>query len=156
MTTEDKEKFLKSGIVQELEPLKPETKAAWGKMNAWQMVEHLTNFFRVSSGKILFDIVTPEEHLPKYKEFLYSDKVFRENTKAPVSVIGEEPLPVTTSSFDAAKEELRISIEDFFNHFSDGEKQSVHPVFGSLNYNEWIMLHYKHVIHHLRQFTAPL
>jgi tRNA A58 N-methylase Trm61 len=47
-------------------------------MNVQQMVEHVTDFFKVSFDHIKFDLVTPEEHLPKYKEFLMSDKEFRE------------------------------------------------------------------------------
>lgn len=26
------------------------------------------------------------------------------------------------------------------------------PVLGDLNFEEWIMLHYKHVMHHAKQF----
>ncbi|MBX2934733.1 MAG: hypothetical protein KF825_10835 [Ferruginibacter sp.] len=65
----------------------------WGKMNGQQMVEHVAGFFYVSSGKIKFPLAIPREHLPKYKEFLFSDKEFRENTRAPLSIIGEEPCP---------------------------------------------------------------
>ncbi|TXH28993.1 MAG: DUF1569 domain-containing protein, partial [Cyclobacteriaceae bacterium] len=31
-------------------------------------------------------------------------------------------------------------------------KKTTHPVFGALNFDEWILLHYKHVTHHSRQF----
>ena len=29
-----------------------------------------------------------------------------------------------------------------------------HPVFGDLDFEEWVLLHYKHVTHHLKQFGA--
>jgi hypothetical protein len=29
---------------------------------------------------------------------------------------------------------------------------TTHPVFGPLNFNEWILLHHKHMTHHARQF----
>jgi len=125
----------------------------WGKMNAQQTVEHLAAFFNVSAGKIKFDLVTPVEHLPKYKEFLLSDKEFRENTKAPASVIGEEALPLRYANMDEALEKLAGSITAFENYFKDDPlKTSLHPVFGELNFEEWVLLHYKHVTHHLRQF----
>lgn len=125
----------------------------WGKMNAQQAVEHLAAFFNVSAGIIKFDLVTPAEHLPKYKEFLLSDKEFRENTKAPASVIGEEALPLQYESMEAALEKLAESITAFENYFKDEPlKKSQHPVFGELNFEEWVLLHHKHVTHHARQF----
>ena len=125
----------------------------WGKMNAQQAVEHLAAFFNVSAGKIKFDLVTPVEHLPKYKEFLLSDKEFRENTKAPTNVIGEEALPLRYANMDEALEKLAGSITAFENYFKDEPlKTTLHPVFGELNFEEWVLLHYKHVMHHARQF----
>lgn len=133
--------------------LSADSMGKWGKMNAQQTVEHLAAFFNVSAGKIKFDLVTPVEHLPKYKEFLLSDKEFRENTKAPTSVIGEEALPLLYANMEAALEKLTESIAAFENYFKDEPlKTSLHPVFGELNFEEWVLLHYKHVTHHLRQF----
>jgi hypothetical protein len=60
-------------------------------MSAQQMVEHITDVFCVSSGKIQFPITTPQPLLDKAKAFLNSDKMFRENTKSPV--LPEEPTP---------------------------------------------------------------
>ena len=125
----------------------------WGKMNGQQVVEHVAAFFYVSTEKIKFDLVTPVEHLPKYKEFLLSDKEFRENTKAPGNVIGEEPLPLRYSTMETALENLAESISGFQSYFKDdADKKIMHPVFGELNFEEWVLLHYKHVTHHLRQF----
>ncbi len=125
----------------------------WGKMNAQQMVEHVTDFFNVSAGKIHFDIVTPAEHLPKYKAFLWSDTAFKENTKAPASVLGEAPLPLRNATMELTIAGLQKSIDEFVDYFkNDVNKTSSHPVFGVLNFEEWVLLHYKHVVHHGRQF----
>lgn len=125
----------------------------WGKMNGQQMIEHLAEFFWVSAGKTKFELVTPAEHLPKYKEFLLSDKEFRENTKAPTSVIGEEALPLQYANMEEALANLEQSIQAFQDCFkNDNLKKTLHPVFGELNFEEWILLHYKHVTHHTRQF----
>lgn len=133
--------------------LSADSMGKWGKMNAQQTVEHLAAFFNVSAGKIKFDLVTPVEHLPKYKEFLLSDKEFRENTKAPTSVIGEEALPLLYANMEAALEKLTESIAAFENYFKDEPlKTSLHPVFGELNFEEWVLLHHKHVTHHAKQF----
>ncbi len=150
---EEKLTFIKNDLFSLLNNITSETNAKWGKMNAQQMVEHLAAIFNVSTEKIIFDLVTPEEHLPKYKEFLLSDKIFRENTKAPVTIIGEEPLPFQYQSYNEAVENLHEAVENFEIFFKDTpERKSLHPVFGMLNFDEWILLHYKHVTHHLRQF----
>jgi Protein of unknown function (DUF1569) len=150
---EKKWNFITKEYVPLLKNLPANTAGKWGKMNGQQMVEHIAAFFAVSAGKIKFDLVTPVEHLPKYKEFLLSDKEFRENTKAPASVIGEEALPWRHATMEEALGNLSKSIIDFEKYFKeDVEKKTLHPVFGELNFEEWILLHYKHVTHHLRQF----
>jgi hypothetical protein len=122
-------------------------------MNVQQMLEHLVAFFNVSTEKIKFELVTPPEHLPKYKEFLLSDKPFRENTKAPLTVIGDEPLPLIYPGIAEAKAYLLMAVNDFEIYFEhEPGKKTLHPVFGPLDFEEWILLHYKHVTHHLRQF----
>lgn len=150
---EQKLSFLKNECVQRFKILSAGTTGNWGKMNAQQTVEHLSGFFYVSAGKIKFELVTPVEHLPKYKEFLLSDKEFRENTKAPTSVIGEEALPLRYANMEEAIDKLAASISAFENCFKDEPlKTTLHPVFGELNFEEWVLLHYKHVRHHARQF----
>jgi hypothetical protein len=124
----------------------------WGKMNAQQMVEHLSVFFKVATKKIRFPMVTPVESLPKYKEFLLSDKEFRENTKAPV--LPDEPFALRHPSMQNAIKELQGEIDDFILFFENAKPGTTtqHPVFGDLNFEEWVLLHYKHVIHHTKQF----
>jgi hypothetical protein len=145
--------FITKEYIPILKNLQANAIGKWGKMNGQQMVEHVAAFFYVSSEKIKFDLVTPREHLPKFKEFLLSDKQFRENTKAPVNVIGEEPLPLRYNTMEKAIDNLAKSIESFETYFKeDPDKKTLHPVFGELNFEEWVLLHYKHVTHHLRQF----
>jgi oxepin-CoA hydrolase/3-oxo-5,6-dehydrosuberyl-CoA semialdehyde dehydrogenase len=150
----NKQHFIKDEMFLLLANLSPNETAAWGKMNVQQMVEHLVVFFNVSTEKIIFPLVTPQEHLPKYKEFLYSDKQFRENTKAPAAVLGDEPLPTNYPTLEIANHKLKAAVAYFFTYFENSpEKQTLHPVFGMLNFDEWVLLHHKHVTHHLRQFN---
>lgn len=149
--------FITREFVPQLRKLQSETAGNWGKMNAQQMAEHVGAFFLVSAGKIKFDLVTPAGHLPKFKEFLLSDKQFRENTKAPVTVIGEEAQPARFANMEEAIQKLEQAIAAFVDHFKDDpNKLTMHPVFGELNFEEWVLLHYKHVTHHLRQFGLGL
>jgi oxepin-CoA hydrolase/3-oxo-5,6-dehydrosuberyl-CoA semialdehyde dehydrogenase len=148
-----KEQFVCAGLLDHLSNLKADTPAKWGKMNAQQMVEHLATFFDVSSGKLIYDLLTPAEQLPRYREFLHSEKQFRENTRAPLEVMGEEPMPVKYGSFEDAVSALRKSIDNFQEKFrEDPTAKTIHPVFGPLDYSDWVQLHHKHCSHHLRQF----
>ncbi len=149
----DKQQFIENGFSEFVKKLAANTTGNWGKMNAQQMAEHVTAFFKLSSGKLVMPVLTPEEQLPKLKAFLVSDKEFRENTKAPKEVIGDDPLPLRNETMEAAIYKLEKSIKEFFQYFfNDATKTSSHPVFGVLNFEEWILLHYKHVLHHAKQF----
>lgn len=153
MTASQKLHFFQHNFPVLVKTLDADAPGKWGKMNAQQMVEHVTAFFKVSTGKIKFPLAIPAEHLPKYREFLYSEKEFRENTKAPDSVLGEEPLPLRFDNMPDAVNALQRSADEFVEYFADDpSKTTLHPVFGELNFEEWVLLHYKHVQHHARQF----
>ncbi len=150
---DEKLAFLQHQYISIIRNADASTTAKWGKMNFQQMIEHVSAFFKVSTKKIHFDLVSPAEHLPKLKEFLMSDKQFRENTKAPVNIIGEEPYPLRYATVKEAIDKLENEVNEFLSFFTTNTAAtSVHPVFGELNFEEWIRLHYKHVTHHLRQF----
>lgn len=145
--------FLKNEFIPIIRNVDTSVGAQWGKMNFQQMAEHVAAFFKVSTHKLKFDLVSPPEHLPKLKEFLMSDKQFRENTKAPTSIIGEEPFPVYYATPQEAVAKLEKEVNHFFHFYeTNPAATALHPVFGELNFEEWVRLHYKHVTHHLRQF----
>ena len=145
--------FITKEYIPLLKNLPGDAVGKWGKMNGQQMAEHVAAFFYVSTEKIKFDLVTPLEHLPKYKEFLLSDKEFRENTKAPSALVPEEPVPLKHATMPLALQELQDELDYFFKYFDEHPGiKTMHPAFGELNFEEWIQGHYKHVMHHLKQF----
>ena len=152
---EVKKQFLQNDFVPLLQKIDFTTKPQWGKMNAQQMLEHVSGFFKLSTDKLHMPLVTAPENLPKFKAFLTSEKEFRENTRAPV--LPEDPIPVRTKDITEARTELEQEVKDFFDFFRDDPKKTtLHPVFGDLNSSEWVLLHYKHVKHHLKQFGVML
>jgi hypothetical protein len=155
MVNKNKQQFLETGFIPLVKKIDMAASPRWGKMNAQQMVEHVSAFFKVSTDKLQFPLTTPAEHLPKYKEFLMSEKEFRENTKAPV--LPPEPLPLRFETMNEAVAELEKEVNEFILFFDkDAEKRTLHPAFGELNFEEWVQLHHKHVKHHLKQFGVEI
>ena len=151
----EKENFLRTKLISHLQKLKPETPPLWGKMNAQQMIEHMTAVMMSASGKIKLPIVTPAERLPKMQEFMMSEKPFKENTKSPV--LGEEPAPLKKHTKEAAIGKLQEEIIYFFEAFEkDPALKTTNPVFGELNFEMNIQLLYKHALHHLKQFGIEI
>ena len=151
----DKLNFLRNTYPELIRKLDPSTKREWGKMNVQQMIEHMSDFIRMGNGKLPQKIFTPAEHLPRLKEFLMSDKEFRPDTKN--AMLGEEPLPVVNSTVKEAVKELELELTDFNKFFQENPQAIVtNPIFGDLNFYEWVQLIYKHSRHHLRQFGVSV
>src|SRR5215208_1736175 len=148
--------FLKHRFVALLKQLPSDTPPKWGKMTLQQMIEHFADYTRIASGKIPFtDVITPPENLQRARDFLMSDKPFKENTPNPL--MPEVPAPVKNPSVEEAIKELQTEINFFFSVFEKNNLQVTrNPFFGDLNYEQNIQLLYKHALHHLRQFGVSI
>ena len=147
----EKENFLRTKFILLLQKLKNDEPPLWGKMNVQQMIEHFTDVMMSASGKIKLPVVTPDDKLPRLREFMFSEKPFKENTKSPV--LAEEPAPLKKHTKEAAIGKLQEELIWFFEAFekTPGLK-TINPVFGELDFDGNIQLLYKHALHHLRQF----
>jgi hypothetical protein len=154
-TIQEKASFLKHELTQRLATLDPEMKGIWGKMNAHQMVEHMSKMFAIASGKIPCSLQTDDEILPKMQAFLHSDKPFRENT--PNKLLPDTPPPPHHTSVKDSITDLQHEIDDFFSIYTkEPTKRILNPFFGDLDYEMQIKLLYKHALHHLRQFGVTV
>ncbi len=133
-----------------LDPLKPDTKPVFGKMNAQQMIEHLGFILRISNGRIQADSFVEEEKSERRKIFLDSAEELKVGFKP--AVLSEEPTPVKYASLEKAIEDLFIQIVKFHEHFKTAKLEN-HPFFGELDYSGWIKFHTKHFTHHFKQFN---
>jgi hypothetical protein len=154
----EKENFLRTRLIRYMQQLDPAAPPRWGKMNVQQMIEHYTgDAVRNASGRLIIEkIVTPPERLAPMREFMMSDKPFKENTKNPL--MGEDPLPLRFNTVQAAIGALQQELIYFFEVFAK-EPQLItrNPFFGDLNFEQNVQLLYKHILHHLRQFgVEPL
>ncbi len=147
-----KEQFLSESYIKQIRQLDPAAQRKWGKMNVHQMIEHMSDSFRIANGKdVHTGILTQEEKLPRFQAFVMSDTPFKENTKN--ILLPEEPLELRYQNIGESIDELENEISDFFKKF-DKDKHLIirNPFFGDLNYEQWVALLYKHSWHHLNQF----
>jgi len=149
----EKENFLRTKLVSYLQRLDPGTPARWGRMNVQQMIEHYAgDAVRNANGRLKMDtIMTPPENLQRMREFMMSDKPFKENTKNPL--MGEEPAPLRYKTVQGAIGALQQELIYFFEAFENNPELVIrNPFFGDLNFEQNVQLLYKHALHHLRQF----
>ena len=136
---EAKINFLRKTFIEKLKELDPATPPAWGLMNVQQMIEHMSDSFRIANGKDPHVIVTPAERLENTKNILMS----------------ETPPNIRRANKMEAINELEGEINDFVSYFEQHPgSTTTNPFFGELNFEEWIQLLHKHAVHHLKQFNC--
>jgi uncharacterized protein DUF1569 len=132
-----------------LEHLKPDSQRVWGKMSPAQMLAHCSAGMEMAMGQI-----RPPRALvgriigPAIKRVALRDKEpMRRNSPTAREL-------VMTGDRDFAKEQGRLGelIGCFATAGPAGCTAHPHAFFGPLTPDEWAILMYKHLDHHLRQF----
>lgn len=125
-----------------------DSRARWGKMNAQQMLAHLTESLRMGTGEISpKPRKLPIRYFPLKQLIIYWLPFPKGAPTAP------ELLPVDERTLDHSKTELARLLEEFGRR-RDQTKWPEHPAFGKLTRRGWGVLTYRHFDHHLRQFGA--
>ena len=149
----EKENFLRTNLVSYLQRLNPSTPPKWGKMNVQQMIEHFAgDAVGNANGKLKIEtILTPPENLERVREFMMSEKPFKEKTNN--SLMGTEPAPLQYKTVQAALGALQQELIYFFEVYEKNPNLIIrNPFFGDLNFDQNVHLLYKHALHHLKQF----
>jgi hypothetical protein len=137
-------------LLVQLNQLKSSTKPIWGSMSAQRMVEHLSESFKMASGKLSFPAEVPISTFEKMQAFLMTDKPMAKNIQVAFS---PEDAPLRHEELELAIDEFVEEWIDFIDGFEENpSKTSEHPYYGSLNFDQWIRLHEKHINHHFEQF----
>ncbi len=138
----------RDALILRLQHLRPETKGRWGKMNAAQIVAHLTDPLRVAIGDR-----TAEPMNSVFSKWPVSQCVVwwmpwpKGAPTADEFIQGKKGTPPAV--FEEDKQKLLLTIHRFA-HFQEPFAPS--PVFGSLSNRAWGRLMWRHIDHHLRQF----
>lgn len=135
-----------------LDNLAETAEAQWGLMKPQHMIEHLAVSMQISNGKKpLGQRVTDEQAEKAKASFIYTDVGMEKGLKTPM--LPEIPGAFKFPTMNAAKQELTVELDDFENYFNLHPIATfIHPRFGHLDYNEWVIVHNKHFTHHFKQF----
>ncbi len=133
-----------------LENLEKKKSASWGKMTPQRMIEHLSDCIYMSCGIGNHELLIPEEKIKGMQAFLISDKEMPQNIQVPFA---KENTPLRNTDIELALDEFTMAWVDFEEMYSeDSKKTALHPYYGNLNYEQWLLLHSKHFTHHFTQF----
>jgi Protein of unknown function (DUF1569) len=137
-------------IRNRIESLRPDSQRQWGVMNVAQMMAHCSARLEIAAGE-----KTPPRSL--------IGRIVGRLAKK--SILGEEPvrrnMPTMKSLImnderQFAKEQQRLI--NWVDRFSAGgpEQCTTHPhsFFGPMTPVQWAIMGYKHLDHHLRQFSV--
>lgn len=144
--------FFTSTLVESLENLKTDSKAEWGTMTAKQMLIHLkqsSKMMHLENTKLLIK----EKYIEKSIAFLYTDKPISRGIEIPKD-IGYNFEDDITKNIEQLKKELINSTNTILIFLTNKtDFKAIHPFFGELNSEQWLLFQKKHFTHHLSQFN---
>lgn len=137
-------------VLRLLDKLTSDSQARWGTMSPQAMVEHLTDTLNIAMGKVEYPLSIPEDKVAKSQAFILSDHELPRDFQAVFAPANAE----------LRNEELELAVDEFVDAFiamedlfeRKPELTTVHPHFGSLNFELWQRLNAKHLTHHFKQF----
>ena len=137
-------------VKSRLSNLEPQTERRWGKMTAAQMLAHCSVSMQWAVGEVVPESGTASARLlgRLVKPMVFrNDDPLRKNSPTAKSLI-------VADVRDLTEERSRLSglIERFAAGGTAACTKNPHPFFGALTPEQWAILMYKHLDHHLRQF----
>ncbi len=136
-------------IYKRIEALQATNLRQWGKMDIAQMLAHCNIPIEQSIGKA--PATDSSNFLTKtlIKWVVLRKNPFGRNLPTvPTFVITDKRV------FEEEKQKLLQNVKDFYEKAQKNGELAQHPGFGKLSKEEWGLLTWKHLDHHLKQFSA--
>ena len=129
--------------------LQPGTEPLWGKMSVAQMLAHCALGMQMATGELRTGRVFLGRILGQFikPKVMANDEPIRRNTPTM-----KELIIAAESDFATEQTRLTQAIEQFHAAGPKACTTHPHPFFGPMTPDEWAILGYKHIDHHLRQF----
>ena len=133
-----------------IESLRPDSPRQWGSMTAAQMLAHCSAWMEMATGQNNPPRVFLGRIVGKIaKKSLLSEKPIRRNLPT------DKTLLMRDEKNFATEQQRLLALLDRFSTGGPG-RCTTHPhcFFGPMTPDEWAAIGYKHLDHHLQQFSA--
>ncbi len=98
-------------------------------------------------------LLIKEKYVEKAITFLYTDKEIKKGLVVP-NDIGFNFTDNIYENIEELKDELINSSDNMLEFLIENtDFKAIHPYFGELNTQQWILFQRKHYLHHLNQFS---
>jgi hypothetical protein len=127
----------------------PDAQRQWGKMTQAQMLAHCANGLEMALG----EKTPPRLFIGRLLGGLVKKKVLRDETPFGRNSPTDPILMITDErELDTERQRLLSLVDRFSSGGPAVATKHPHSFFGRLTPDEWAVLMYKHLDHHLRQF----
>ena len=139
-------------IKRRISDLRPDSERKWGKMTAAQMLTHCSEVLKVAMKKTVlpktFFLFRWIGIITKYEMKIFDNGI-------PPNMPGFKKLIINFEcDFEASKKELLKTLDEYGDFRKHQKLLSQHELFGEMTEENWGFLGYKHLNHHLKQFSV--
>ncbi len=137
-------------VISRINKLQPTSLRQWGKMDVAQMMAHCSTAMDLALGKLNPPrIFIGRLIAPFVKSIFTNEKPFGKNGPT-----GKELVVADQRDFGREQEQLKLKVRQFYEGGEARCTRHPHPFFGPLPPQAWSRGMYKHLDHHLRQFSV--
>jgi hypothetical protein len=136
-------------VKQRIARLKPDSERLWGRMTSAQVMTHCARGMEMATGELDLPRIFIGRLVGRMigSKVLRDDKPFGRNSPTAKELVVKD-----APDFEAGRARLVAAIDRFVAAGPSGCTKHPHAFFGKMTPDEWAVLAYKHLDHHLRQF----
>lgn len=135
-------------LLNRIDSLNENTAPNWGKMNVGQMAWHCQGPINIMLEKNDYGMKPSWFAKVFFKKSLYNDKPWRKGLPTATFLKTKDSKDLTTE-----KTKL-VALINQAHELRDKTEWTPHPAFGYFTAAQWGQLQYKHLDHHLKQFSV--
>jgi hypothetical protein len=133
-------------LLARVDKLRPDMTPAWGRMNATQMMTHLSAWMHLATGDLPSAPRKMPMRFPVIKQLVIYVMPWPKGVPT-----APELLSRVSHGWDAELADFKEQLKTF-GKWESRTDWPLHPAFGKLSTKTWGVLGYKHTNHHLTQF----
>lgn len=139
-------------IIERISHLSEDSKRKWGRMNAAQMMHHCHLILQIPLKKIELPKVN---FLFKAVGVLAKTEIQIFNNGIPRNMPTFKKVFVNFEcDFELARMNLLKTLDEYWDFYESDHLPQNHALFGTMKPEDWGILEYKHLNHHLKQFRV--